>query len=353
MPVLPKDFNETVDQQGTLVLWKKMDRLRAKSLVPLEKRLHYHLGQIFRDALYNNVKIDINGTPLKPFDPLYIAAGVNPKGGELYGEPMVLPIRVGEKSSVVKIRFSELPVVKWSPLPNKEKREMRVTKNAGVSILRHGREIDYGWFFMGQKRKENYDDWWRCEVSFEPELDDIFGITHTKQMVNPTPELKEILEPHIAAAAQKLNNRVRDKFIFLNEIRNKPPEIIMAEKNDHLIEPAASEVGYNHSNLKLKRGAGRFSGYEYKVYNSPLNSVALYKNKLADNTLNVGLNNNHPFFKEYLARMEESGFVQNEVMRKIIYLILLALARSEHLISVKSATSYRLKWGNALKKYLA
>ena len=51
--------------------------------------------------------------------------------------------------------------------------------------------------------------------------------------------------------------------------------------------------------------------------------------------------------------MEESGFVQNEVMRKIIYLILLALARSEHLISVKSATSYRLKWGNALKKYLA
>ncbi len=28
------------------------------------------------------------------------------------------------------------------------------------------RESDYGWFFMGPKRKENYDDWWRCEVAF-------------------------------------------------------------------------------------------------------------------------------------------------------------------------------------------
>ena len=71
--VLPKDFKETVDHQGTLVLWKKMDRLRAKTLGPLEKRLHYHLGQIFRYALYNNVKIDINGTALKPFDPITVA----------------------------------------------------------------------------------------------------------------------------------------------------------------------------------------------------------------------------------------------------------------------------------------
>ena len=30
------------------------------------------------------------------------------------------------------------------------------------------REIDFGWFFMGNKRRENYDDWWRCEVKFEP-----------------------------------------------------------------------------------------------------------------------------------------------------------------------------------------
>ena len=55
---------------------------------------------------------------------------------------------------------------KWYSLSNEEKNARGIAKNAGVSIVRAGREIDCGWFFMGQKRKENYDDWWRCEVRF-------------------------------------------------------------------------------------------------------------------------------------------------------------------------------------------
>jgi hypothetical protein len=44
-------------------------------------------------------------------------------------------------------------------LSNEEKSSLGISKRAGVSILRGGREIDYGWHFMGSKRKENYDDW--------------------------------------------------------------------------------------------------------------------------------------------------------------------------------------------------
>ena len=117
-----------------------------------------------------------------------------------YGEPMVIPVKFENLTSDISIKFSELPVVKWSPLSNKQKREMRVTKHSGVSILRHGREIDYGWYFMGSKRRENYDDWWRCEVSFEPVLMTFWNHAY-KQMVNPTSELKALLEPHIEACA--------------------------------------------------------------------------------------------------------------------------------------------------------
>ncbi|MGI8447952.1 MAG: hypothetical protein ACR2MP_12395 [Streptosporangiaceae bacterium] len=46
-----------------------------------------------------------------------------------------------------------------------------MTGSPSVSVVRSGREIDQGWFFMGTKRRENHDDWWRCEVRFDPVLD--------------------------------------------------------------------------------------------------------------------------------------------------------------------------------------
>jgi hypothetical protein len=146
---------------------------------------------------------------------------------------------------------------------------------------------------------------------------------------------------------------VREKFIFLNQIRNKPEEILMVQANDHLIEPASESVHYNVKKLKLGNPKGRFSGYKYHVTNTNISSTVLYDNELKNDRLNVKLNNNHPFFLEYLSKMEDAGLVKNTVLRKIFYLIILALARSEYLISKKIARSYRLHWGNTIKKYLA
>ena len=86
-----------------------------------------------------------------------------------------------------------LPVEEWCSLSNEEKNAHGISKGAGVSVVRGGREIDCGWYFMGSKRKENYDDWWRCEISFSPELDELFGVTHTKQKIYPNEMLESIL----------------------------------------------------------------------------------------------------------------------------------------------------------------
>ena len=72
---------------------------------------------------------------------------------------------------------------------------------------------------MGGKRRENYDDWWRCEVRFSPILDELFGITHTKQQVRPTPGLIEVLEPQLAPTARLLNSRVRAVHRALKVVR--------------------------------------------------------------------------------------------------------------------------------------
>ncbi|HEY7427684.1 MAG TPA: hypothetical protein VH682_25870 [Gemmataceae bacterium] len=67
------------------------------------------------------------------------------------------------------------------------------------------------WFF-GANRRQNYASWWRGEISFEPELDELFAISHSKQGINPTVELREILTPDMEAVARQLNGRVQAAF---------------------------------------------------------------------------------------------------------------------------------------------
>src|SRR5581483_512354 len=106
-----------------------------------------------------------------------------------FGEELIYEFTTAGGSGCVRVVFAELPVEQWSGLTVDEKRELGITNAPSVSVMRADREIDRGWFFMGSKRRENYDDWWRCEVNFEPTLDELFGITNAKQGIKPRPDL--------------------------------------------------------------------------------------------------------------------------------------------------------------------
>ena len=116
------------------------------------------------------------------------------------------------KTSVVTVLFTMLPVHRWQGLNNVTKRRIGIVGGGGVSILRAGREIASGWHLMGGKRRENYDDWWRCEIEFDPQLDEHFGITINKQGIRPSAVLREALEPELESVARLLNARVRQAF---------------------------------------------------------------------------------------------------------------------------------------------
>src|SRR5262249_28901754 len=133
-------------------------------------------------------------------------------GGRQFGDSLTYQFSGEGGFGVIEVRFSELPVDRWHDLTSDDKRQMGVTNAPCVSIMRTDREIDRGWYFMGTKRRQNYDDWWRCEVSFDPSLDELFGITHAKQAISPTEELNRVLVPDLEPIARALNNRVRDRF---------------------------------------------------------------------------------------------------------------------------------------------
>jgi hypothetical protein len=166
-------------ESGTAVVWNQCDRLRYRRVSTLERKTHRRLGQISRYAIWEGLDLRINRSRVVAYDPLFLRTRVQNVSATLYRGPLRYDLRTSRTggTGTVEVRFTLLPVDRWHSLSSSAKKQMGITGGAGVSIVRAGREIDYGWHLLGGKRRENYDQWWRCEIRFEPALDDLFGVT--------------------------------------------------------------------------------------------------------------------------------------------------------------------------------
>jgi hypothetical protein len=323
-------------------------------------KLRFELGRLFRFQLWAGKKIRLNDEPVQPFDPLFEREGVNLRGGRPFGPELSYEIAVqvdpAVRTSVIKVRFVELPVQRWHSFSNIEKNAQGIAKNAGVSVVRAGREIDRGWFFMGQKRKENYDDWWRCEVRFEPLLDELFGVTHTKQGIHPTAKLLSILVPDFERIARELNGRARRKFIEVKTDSASRESEKRAELHDGLIEPPVDAVvnGAKRTTILRRGGRGRIGGLEYRLTLRRLDSPCFYEPTLNGSRLTVVLNEAHP-----LVRRSFKADARGDADRSHshVELLILAAARAELKLSrnkkAKAWTqTFRESWSRALATFL-
>jgi hypothetical protein len=346
------------------VTWRKCDRLLDRKLGPLARKLRGELGRLFRYQLWEKKTIVVNGEPVIPFDPLFTRAGANLVGAEPHGPELLYPIELPsanshDKTSTIAVRFTLLSVSKWHSLSNSEKNLRGIAKNAGVSIVRAGREIDRGWFFMGQKRKENYDDWWRCEVRFESDLDELFGVTHTKQEIHPTERLLTILTPDMERIARDLNSKARRSFMEVKSQTQRRKSETQAEKFDNLIEPPrVNRPGQKRTKALSRRGGrGRIAGLQYRIQFSQLESTCLFQPVLEGTRLTVVFNDVHPFVRRTWPRDDDRNVGDNETQR-IVELLLLAAARSEFTLAVKrhdrqNLERFRHTWSNILATFLS
>ena len=219
---------------GTKVVLSKCDRLDFRRTSALVRRLYADLGRWFRTVLFAGKQILINGVSVLPSDPLFLR-GVGIVTAKPYGPPLryELELANGDRTTI-SVRFALLPIRDWHSLSNEEKNSRGISKGAGVSILRAGREIDFGWYFMGSKRKENYDDWWRCEVQFEPDADELFGVTHSKQRISPTEGLNGVLRDDLERIGRELNVLVRKVYFSVKDEEAIPSGVAAAQRLDRM-----------------------------------------------------------------------------------------------------------------------
>jgi hypothetical protein len=351
----PPASHRPESNSGTNVVLTRCDRLTYRTIRAQVKRLHADLGRMFRQQLYSKKVIRINDELVMPDDPLFLREGSNRVGAEEYGPPLtykiVPPGSSSKAKSVVTVRFALLPVEEWHGLSNEEKNKSGITKSAGVSVIRAGREIDYGWYFMGSKRKENYDDWWRCEVSFSPDLDELFGVTHTKQKINPSEALNGILVPDLERIARDLNAVIRKRYLAVREKDKGFRSEAVAERRDHLMQPLklrafkpSGTLGTNGTRL------------QYTINDDATDTISFYEPSLVRDRLKLALNRDHSFYKKIYEPLLQSEQYENRLALEHLQLMLLALCRAECALvprqEKETMKQLRESWSNTLTAFL-
>jgi hypothetical protein len=307
----------------------------------LVRRLDATLGRVYRYPIWSGTRIAINGAAVQPFDPLFMHAKAAVRGARAYGTTLRYEIDAASGPSVIEVRFSELPVQRWHRWPVEEKRQKGVVGGAGISIVRAGREIDYGWHLLGGKRRENYDDWWRCEVRFSPDLDEMFGVTHSKQGVNPKTELKLLLSSDLEAIARTLNRRVRQAFDQAKSSGPSGHSTTLSRSDAFLIPPAS---------LATRRIASQ--GLRYQLEYKKLGTPEFYGVRVQRGSIVVTINTDHPFFTEIYQRSSEPGGCGRDRIERLV----LAAARAD--LEARAAEErqhtvrLRRAWSDALAAFL-
>lgn len=352
---------------GTLVRWSHCDRLDNRRVSTLSRKLASELGRRFRHFIWKGLEITVNGDPVKPFDPMYMHPKSTINGALSFGDTLRYEIRSegpGEgETGWVEVKFSELPVRDWFKLSNKEKRQIGISRGSGVSLVRAGREVDSGWFFMGSKRRENYDDWWRCEVHFDPVLDEAFGITHTKQQVRPQTFLLEALTPDIETTARVLNARARkahaearagDRFSEAERVAASADRLLRPLPNTATPKARALMREIEHCNPALF--SGNSDGDRYRIVEQPIKETAFYSFAFDGEKLVLVINPDHPFYREIYKPLVDSDLARDHQLRVKLELMLLAAARAEVVregkVTGSKSRGFTREWSDVLATFL-
>ncbi|MGI6035981.1 MAG: ATP-binding protein [Limnochordia bacterium] len=200
IPRLWKDTGVAFGSSGTLVVWKRLDRMlwaKARTLIDNSELL---IGRIYRKFLSQG-KVELHmkafdiGNPKHftisrlalPNDPLYLMSKTscpepftNTPMFSLFGEPKIYTIEFDGRRHQVCVTYSYAKdEARAEDNAGSTPYGKHAAKNVGISIVRADRELD-----IDMSLVNSYDPrerWWGVEISFPPSLDELMGVTNNKQ----------------------------------------------------------------------------------------------------------------------------------------------------------------------------
>jgi len=373
---IPAPYEDLVDgNNGTIVVWRRCDRLdHDGKLDTLDRSLRHSLGRIFRYFLIAGHDLSLNGRKIEAFDPLYLLPQARLPDDPLatrHGDTLKFGIPIPahpDQTSNVEVVLSLLPE-EWQVHADKKQLQRRhVDSTSGFSIVRARREIDL--IKSPYHAKHWTDTWYRAEIRFDPELDEVFGVTHTKQHASikrGTPIFEKLREAitanistlkdtivargkkaHVASPvrAEEAAQRVEPRLKPVEELKDKPESQVASE-----VKEFVAQAGFDKSAEQRGELEKRLSKYTVLIEYEQLPGAPFYRTKVVGRSIVVLLNTAHRFYERVYRRIEE----ESPLGKTGVDLLLMALARSEALGGDEGRTWYddqRHEWSQHVKAFV-
>lgn len=389
-------------QHGTVVVWVNADRLTYRRPSRLKEELVDDFGVVYRYILESDehpFDLWVEGVDVEPVDPLFLMKKgkyylLEAEGGAQKMEDLFIPVRYvfdrtaqeyhlklakdgepDEQDAVVaqgrmRLRIVRFPVGfavggKKAPGSPEAKRrfEYRRTRR-GISFVRSNREIEtVDVFPKGAKAEgaglgvwpllQSYAYHWGAELKFDPDLDEVFGITNDKQSIRPSEDFWRVLhELDVDALLRRENNwqvDQREKEVAPVEVSSEPSPAELAAADADAAEgvrpgqvpeadiPAArraleTEAGSRatvsgnpvEDEIQAIVEEARRRPYRIAYYDSE--DGPFFKPEWLGTQITVYINRKHRFFEVLYGELVRSG---NFRAKQAVDLLLIALAKAE------------------------
>lgn len=422
---LEREFDFT--EHGTLVYWKNCDNVKPKTMSALNDKLEFALGRKFRhliaDGTHNIRLITIGhedqAIDVLPNDPLFLMkpnyvlgnpddpANISPRKNinctepifAPYGDEVRIPISYTDKqtgkskTSDIIIHFSKVrnefydQTAISSGDPGNKPIGKYTKKLEGISIVRAGREIDFGLFDFYDKTNNPYHRWWGCEICFEPVLDELFGVANNKQQVELRNDsetetnldidsdlplwirLSRIISPTIKKMVadnkvlRKSSRSGKTEDVTDTPVNNVVSGVEQNEDNEGSASTQTAETTDTKTRESeaeqylIKHGVDSPTREQIKAllakelileYRNIGRTNSFIDTDFSLGNVNVTINTEHIFYNEFISKMPEDSKLAFE-------LFIASLAKAIDLTNVNNSDQndeLMENWDNRLKKYL-
>lgn len=199
-------LSDSIRDSGTLVVWRNLDRVNWRGAKTTLENTEFLIGRMYRRqiaedglvirlAAVRNSELDWEWTA-RVNDPLYLMApSMTP--APFTDKPMFQPwgedgkqtfeIPVTDAATGITTKYPVVVTISWATEATLPEDSMDrgskpygkdARKNVGVSIVRARRELTLDTSWVNNDLRER---WWGAEIEFPPELDEVFGVTNSKQ----------------------------------------------------------------------------------------------------------------------------------------------------------------------------
>lgn len=346
--------------KGTVVVIDKLDKLTWRSINALANAVMEHFGVVYH-KLRSQFELSVNGKRVEPIDPLFLTPGyrwydLDADRAQAF-DPMRIEVKDKETKAVIgriNVRFSYMPPTfgsrdktKDAAGKNQNERFNILKEYNGFIIARMGRIIEVVRHY-DTTTFVNYDRYIKIEIDFDASLDEEFNVPTSKQRVDVSERVWEILKENgIEKALKQLREKFREQKANIASEQDKDQAgarvseqameeaakfgtvvpLPIAEKRaeqgqkrlEQEAEKRAAETGTTPAQAQREIEA-ELAGKPYKVAKRPVPGGAFFEVEQIGGTKVLWLNTSTRFFKEV-----HSGPASTPAVRAALEILLFAI----------------------------